>query len=120
MAHNLAPFAAVNALINQGVSTHLADAVCVIDGGQPFGVIFNRQPKDALDIYGGYAPTLSFALANAPAVGQGSAVVVEGVGSFEVVQPVEPDATGWVTLQLREAPLPAQEEGASETEADHG
>lgn len=113
-------FARLQQRVNRAVQTRLSDAMCSVDGGPAFAALFDRQPKDALDIYGGYAPTLSFALANAPAVGQGSAVVVEGVGSFEVVQPVEPDATGWVTLQLREAPLTAQEEGATETEADHG
>lgn len=101
MSHNLAPFAAVNALINQGVSQHLANATCVFKGGQSFGVIFERAPKDALGIVGGYAPSCSFCMANAPGVEQGAQLVIDGQ-PFEVVCPVEPDASGWATLQLRE------------------
>lgn len=82
-----------------------ANVLCSVDGAPQFAAIFRSKPKEALDIYSGSAPTLSFALVCAPAVGQGSVVVVEGVGRFEVAHPVEPDATGWLTLQLRDAPL---------------
>jgi hypothetical protein len=101
MTQNLAPFAAVGALINQGVSRHLANALCVFNSGEPFGVIFDRAPKDALGIVGGYAPTCSFSLSNAPGLEQGGQLQIDGV-AYEVVEPVEPDASGWVTLQLRE------------------
>lgn len=111
MTHNLAPFAAVNALINQGVQQSLADAICSVDGGRPFAALYHCKPTQALDIYSGNAPTLSFALDCAPSVGQGSVVVVQSVGRFEVTQPVEHDATGWVTLELREAPAPLASEG---------
>lgn len=80
---------------------HLANASCVFDAGLPFGVIFSRKPKDALGIVGGYAPACSFSLSNAPGLAQGGQLQIDGV-AYEVVEPVEPDASGWVTLQLRE------------------
>lgn len=97
-----------------------ANVLCSVDGGQAFAAIYRHKPKDALDIYGGYAPTLGFALACAPAVGQGSMVHVQGQGHFEVAQPIEPDATGWVLLQLREATLSSEQPNNPETEANHG
>ncbi|MEG2468990.1 MAG: hypothetical protein RSB86_16570 [Comamonas sp.] len=101
MTQNLAPFAAVGALINQGVSQHLANALCTFNSSQPFGVIFDRVPRDALGIVSGYAPSCSFCVVNAPGLGQGGCLQIDGV-AYEVVEPVEPDASGWVTLQLRE------------------
>lgn len=89
-----------------------ANVLCAVDGGSAFAAIFRRKPKESLDIYSGNAPALSFALDCAPSVGQGSVVVVQSVGRFEVTQPVEPDATGWVTLELREAPASMASEGA--------
>lgn len=80
-----------------------ANVLCSVDGGTQFAAIFRRKPKESLDIYSGNAPTLSFAMECAPAVGLGCVVVIEQVGRFEVAQPVEPDASGWVSLELREA-----------------
>ena len=46
MLASTAPFAAVDALINQGVSQTLANATASWQGGPSFGVIFNRAPLD--------------------------------------------------------------------------
>ncbi|MNT79665.1 hypothetical protein D3C72_2190230 [compost metagenome] len=64
-------------------------------------MIFERAPRDALGIVSGYAPTCSFCVVNAPGLEQGGRLHIDGV-AYEVVEPIEPDASGWVTLQLRE------------------
>lgn len=96
------PFSRAEQRVNRAVQSRLSNAMCSVDGGLPFPVLFDREAKDALGLIAGNAPSVSFALESAPAVSQRSRIEVQGVALFEVVEPVEPDASDWVTLQLRE------------------
>lgn len=96
----LAPFAQVEALVNTGVQSVLANAVATWQGGQPFGVIFARGQRDSFGEVATGAITCSLSLANAPGLAQGGELVIDGQ-AYEVAGPVQPDASGWAALQLR-------------------
>lgn len=94
------PFARIEARINETVSRRLSNAMAVFNGGEPFRLIFDRAAHESLDSIGGYAPSCSLYLASAPGLEQGSVMHIDGV-EYLVAGPVEPDSSGWVTLQLR-------------------
>lgn len=103
MAHSLAPFAAVNTLINQGVSQLLSNATATWQGaGQAFGVVFKRGLEE------GYLPesvtavlhTVSLCVVNAPGIVEGSRGLVINNQSCRVAGPVVPDASGWATFPI--------------------
>lgn len=97
--------------LGRSVARSLANATAVWQGREPgFGVVFEREPHDALSLAAGYSPTCSFCIANAPGLEQGGVLVIDG-NAFQVTEPVEPDAAGWVTLQLREAEQTGGEHG---------
>lgn len=95
----LAPFAAVEALINQGVSGLLSNAVAVYKAGDPFGVIFDKGQTEAFDgggrVLDGCDAVVSFNLANAPGLTEGSQLVIDG-SVYTVLGGVQPDSSGWV------------------------
>lgn len=99
-AASLAPFADVEQSINASVQRLLANAVATWQGGEPFGVIFDCHPHEALDV-AMYAPSCSLPLARAPGLGQGDVLVIDGQ-EWIVIEPVVPDSSGWATVQLRE------------------
>lgn len=99
---SIAPFSRSEQRVNRAVQARLSNAMCCVDGGMPFPVLFEREPKDVLGVFAGHAPSISFALQSAPAVSQRSQIEIQGAAMYEVTEPVEPDASGWVTLQLRE------------------
>ena len=97
----LAPFAAAEALVNQGIAQHLANAVATFNGGEPFGVLFDRK---AADPYGtgevdATAYTASFCVANAPGLARGGQLSIDGA-AYRVASDVQPDASGWVYIDL--------------------
>lgn len=94
------PFARIQARVNEAVSRRLSNAIAVFDGGEPFRVIFDREQHESLDSIGGYATTCSLYLASAPGLEQDSVLHIDGV-AYTVTSPIEPDSSGWVTLQLR-------------------
>ena len=103
MTHNLAPFAAVNALINQGVSQLLSNATATWQGtGHAFGVVFKRGQDE------GYLPeavtavthTVSMCVANAPGLAEGSCGLRINGQACRVTGPVVPDASGWATFPV--------------------
>jgi len=96
------PFVTLEARVNSAVLRRLANAEATYQGGQPFGVIFNREPVDQLGIVESYQPTCGLMLSLVPGIAQGSAITVAG-RSWTVVGGLEPDASGWATLHLREA-----------------
>ncbi len=96
----LAPFAQVEALVNTGVQSVLANAVATWQGGEPFGVIFARGERSSFGEVATGAISCSLPLVCAPALARGDELVVDGV-AYEVAAPVQPDASGWVALQLR-------------------
>lgn len=96
----LAPFAQVEALVNTGVQSVLANAVATWQNGEPFGVIFARGQHSSFGEVATGAISCSLPLACAPGLAQGDELVIDGA-RYEVAGPVEPDASGWVALQLR-------------------
>lgn len=95
---SLAPFAALETRVNRAVEARLANATATYQGGEPFGVILNREEADT------YAPavdvaqiSVAYCVANTPGVREGSELVVNGV-VHKVTGPVQPDAGGWVVL----------------------
>ncbi|MEZ2740861.1 hypothetical protein [Comamonas jiangduensis] len=103
MTHNLAPFAAVNALINQGVSQLLSNATATWQGtGHAFGVVFKRGQDE------GYLPeavtavthTVSMCVVNAPGIAEGGQGLCINNQPCRVTGPVVPDASGWATFPV--------------------
>lgn len=94
------PFARIEARVNEAVSRRLSNAIARFDGGEPFQVILDHEFHQSLDSIGGYVTTCSLYLACAPGLEQGSELHIDDV-AYTVVDPVEPDSSGWVTLQLR-------------------
>lgn len=96
---NIAPFAAVESLVNRGVQSMLANAVASIGGGDPFGVIFD-QPFEAP--FGGdidsSAPVCSGLVELLGGLQRGDSITVSG--QLYSVQQTKTDSTGWVVLQL--------------------
>ena len=94
------PFARIEARVNEVVSRRLSNAIAVFNGGEPFRVIFDREQHEALDSIGVYVSTCSLCLASAPGLEQDSVLRIDGV-AYTVASPIEPDSSGWATLQLR-------------------
>lgn len=102
MLASTAPFAVVDALINQGVSQTLANATASWQGGHSFGVIFNRAP---LDGYLDHAittdrQTVAMCIANAPGIAEGSTGLLIGGQPCQITGPVVADASGWATFPI--------------------
>jgi len=94
----LAPFADIDALINLGCAATLSNAVALYQGGQPFGVIFERTPADPFSgAVDASARTCGFDAALAPGIAEGHELVISGT-VFRVSGGTEPDETGWVQL----------------------
>jgi hypothetical protein len=96
----LAPFAALESRLNSAVVQRLANATAVYKGGAPFGVLFERTPADP---FGGAAsaaqPACGFMLASAPDLCEGEVLMIDGT-PYVVASGVQPDAGGWVNLNL--------------------
>jgi hypothetical protein len=96
----MTPFAQPLADLNVAVQAGLADAVAVYQGGEPFGVIFNRAGSDPLTGAVDTAQhTCSFCIANTPGLHEGSELVINGT-TYVVATGVQPDAGGWVDLDV--------------------
>lgn len=97
---SLAPFAALEARVNNAVLLRLANATAVYQGGDPFPILLDREQTEAFGGGGGVvdAPsiTVSFDTANTPGLAEGSELVIGGV-VHAVVQGVQADASGWVS-----------------------
>nr|WP_295941184.1 hypothetical protein [uncultured Acidovorax sp.] len=88
------------ARINGAVERAHANASATYQGGEPFGVLFDRAASDpygqAVDVA---ALSVGYCVANTPGVREGSELVIDGV--VHVVNgPVQPDAGGWVSLSV--------------------
>lgn len=96
----LAPFAALEARVNRAVQQRLANAVAVYQGGEPFGVLFDRAASDP---FGGAvdaaALTVAYCVANTPGIQEGSELLIDGA-AHTVTGQVQPDAGGWVVLSV--------------------
>lgn len=96
----LAPFVQVEALVNTGVQSVLANAVATWQGSEPFGVVFACGQHNSFGEVAVGEVVCSLPLACAPELSRGDELVIDGV-PYEVAAPVQPDASGWVALQLR-------------------
>ena len=97
---SLAPFAALEARVNNAVQARLANATATYQGGQPFGVILDREASDPFGAAVDVAQiTVAYCVVNTPGVREGSELVVDGV-THKVAGPVQPDAGGWVVLTI--------------------
>lgn len=89
-----------HARINRAVERSHANAVAVHQGGEPFGVLFDRAASDpfgaAVDTA---AITVAYCIANTPGIKEGSELVIDGLAHI-VTGPVQPDAGGWVVLSV--------------------
>lgn len=88
------------ARINGAVERAHANATATYQGGEPFGVLFDRTASDpfgqAVDVA---ALEVGYCVVNTPGVREGSELVIDGV--VHVVNgPVQPDAGGWVNLSV--------------------
>jgi len=97
----LNPFAAHEARVNRAVQSRLTNTIATYQGGEPFGVIFDREEAGVL---GGNTVdmaslTAGFCIANTPGLVAGSELVIDGV-AHEVSGPVQPDAGGWVNVTV--------------------
>ena len=96
----LNPFAQVEQSINASAQAMLANAVAVYQGGEPFGVLFERT---AADPFSGAVDTaemtVEYCVANTPGIQEGSELVIDGA-AYTVTGQVQPDASGWVVLQV--------------------
>lgn len=97
----VAPFAGIERLVNAGAAALLANAVAQVDGGEPFGVVFERTPAVFDAMVESTGPTASFDLAKAPTLAMDSPLVIDGVAWY-VAGGLTPDASGWVTVRLSE------------------
>lgn len=96
-----APFAAAMHMLNASVPGVLANATATHQGGEPFGVLFERAGADpfgngAVD---SSACSVAFDLAHAPGLAEGGELVIGGV-AYVVASGVQPDASGWATLSI--------------------
>lgn len=93
-------FAEGMACVREAVSLHLANAMAVYQGGEPFGVslkVSGANPFDgALDATG---YSCSFSLSHAPGLAKADELVIDGV-IYIVSGPVQPDSSGWVRVPL--------------------
>ncbi len=101
-----APFAALEARVNSVVFARLPNVVASIDGGEPFGAIF--EDAYAVGNVGALGmassqPVMVVPSARVPAGAEGRPVIVDGV-SYRIGT-AEPDGGGTVRLML-EAVLP--------------
>ena len=88
------------ARINGAVERAHANASATYQGGEPFGVLFDRTASEpygqAVDVA---ALSVGYCVANTPGVREGSELVIDGVVHV-VTGPVQPDAGGWVSLSV--------------------
>ena len=104
MLSSQAPFAAVQALLNQGIGQLLSNASGAWHGGPPFALLWDTQQQDD----GGYLTdaativthTVSLCVANCPGIAEGSAGLTVGGKPCRVTSPVVPDAGGWASFTV--------------------
>ena len=96
----VAPFAQAMADLGTEVESMLANATATYQGGEPFGVLFDRAASDpfgqAVDVA---ALSVGYCVLNTPGVREGSELTIDGV-VHKVTGPVQPDAGGWVNLTV--------------------
>lgn len=94
-----APFAAIEARVNNAVVGHLANAMAIVKGN-PVPVVFDRLYSEALDgDAAAYAPVVMGKDADLVGVIYGESITVHSQ-AYTVVE-IEPDGTGLTRMRLR-------------------
>lgn len=104
MLSSQAPFAAVQALLNQGIGQLLSNASGAWHGGPPFALLWDTQQQDD----GGYLTdaativvhTVSLCVANCPGIAEGSTGLTVDGKTCRITAPVVPDAGGWASFTV--------------------
>ena len=91
---SLAPFAAIEARVNRVVFERLSNAIAAADGGQQFGVLFERPYADPFGpgVVDAEQFQCTAPLASVQGLHQGHALTVGGVRYR--IERIEPDGTG--------------------------
>lgn len=96
-------FTAIAQRVNAAVERRLADATATYQGGDPFAVLLDREQTGAFggggDLVDAPALTCSFDLRHALGLAEGSELVINGV-RHRVGRGVQPDSSGWVTVEV--------------------
>ena len=102
MTQQLAPFADVEALINQGVAQMLSNATATWNGGAPFGVMLGREADTGFmpEVVTADRYAVSMCVANAPGIAEGSTGLCVNGRPVRVSGAVIPDASGWATFPI--------------------
>lgn len=95
------PFQDLEQRVNRAVSQHLSNAVAVYQGGEPFGVLFDRAGADPMGAgeFDAASHSCSFCIANAPGLCEGAELEIDGI-AYRVAGGVQPDAGGWVSVSI--------------------
>jgi hypothetical protein len=96
-----APFAALEASVNDAVRRHLANATADFGGGVVVDVEFGKQSADAFGIVAGSALTLRVVSVLVPGIGVDDSVSISGT-AYTIVH-VDDDGSGMITMRLEEA-----------------
>lgn len=102
MTQQLAPFAEVEALINQGVAQMLSNAAATWNDGEPFGVMLDREADTGFmpEVVTADRYAVSMCVANAPGIAEGSTGLCVNGRPVRVSGAVIPDASGWATFPI--------------------
>lgn len=101
MTASLAPFAAVDALITQGVGQALSNATATWHGGPAFGVHLYQSDSDGFgEVVTTALHTVSLCVLNAPGVAEGGTGLHINSQPTRIAGPVVPDAGGWATFPI--------------------
>ena len=88
--------------VNDATERALANTTATFGGGESFPVVFDRALANPLGLVEAASLHAAFHLRHAPGLQQGGVLVIDGT-SYSVVGDLEPDASGWVEVRLREA-----------------
>ena len=101
MTASLAPFAAVDALIAQGVGQALSNATATWHDGPVFGVHLYQGAADGFgEVVTTKRHTVSLCVLNAPGLAEGSTGLRINGQPCHITGAVVPDAGGWTTFTV--------------------
>ena len=101
MLQPLAPFAAVQSLLNQGVGQLLSNATATWQAGRPFGVLHDVTVADGFSGVATVAQnTIGLCTANTPGIAEGSTALAVDGKPCRITGPVVPDAGGWASFPI--------------------
>lgn len=97
-----APFAAVAQMVNDATERTVANALATFEGSEPFPVVFDQASANPLGLVEAAGLSAGFQLKHAPGLRHGNVLHIDRK-PYTVAGGLEPDSSGWVEVQLREA-----------------